>query len=84
MGPATRTTLALAAALAAVALVPARAPAADDLPHPDIDYIADQLNFMSSNYLMRYSGFDGPPGDLKPQDGNQPPAVNGWQEFFDH
>src|SRR4051794_29073214 len=84
MGPATRTTLALAAALAAVALVPARAPAADDLPHPDISYIADQLAFMSSNYLMRYSGFDGPPGDMNPADGNQPPTVNGWQEFFEH
>src|SRR5256885_8756366 len=84
MGPATRTTLALAAALAAVALVPARAPAADDLPHPDIGYIADQLAFMSSNYLMRYSGFDGPPGDMNPADGNQPPTVNGWQEFFQH
>src|SRR4051812_8536317 len=84
MGPATRTTLALTAALAAVALVPARAPAADDLPHPDIDYIAGQLAFMSSNYLMRYSGFDGPPGDLDPAHGNQPPTVNGWQEFFQH
>src|SRR5947209_8976335 len=84
MGPATRTTLALAAALSAVALIPAKAPAADDLPHPDLNYITNQLVFMSGNYLMRYSGFDGPPGDMNPADGNQPPTVNGWQEFFQH
>src|SRR5207245_1573357 len=40
--------------------------------------------FMSSQYLMRYSGFDGPPGDMNPQDGNLPPQINGWQEFFAH
>ena len=54
------------------------------LPAPDMDYIGGQLAFMSSNYLMRYSGFDGPPGDLNPADGNLPPQVNGWQEFFQH
>ncbi|TMC49630.1 MAG: M28 family peptidase, partial [Chloroflexi bacterium] len=38
----------------------------------------------SSNFLMRYSGFDGPPGDLNPQDGNLPQQVNGWQEFYQY
>lgn len=47
-------------------------------------YIGGQLAFMSSQYLMRYSGFDGPPGDLNPADGNLPPKINGWQEFFQH
>jgi hypothetical protein len=63
---------------------PAPAAAAPSLPAPDVTYIGDQLAFMSSNYLMRYSGFDGPPGDLNPADGNLPPQVNGWQEFFAH
>ena len=57
---------------------------APDQPYPDTQYVYDQINFMSSNYLMRYSGFDGPPGDLNPQDGNLPPTVNGWQEFYEH
>src|SRR3954452_24976404 len=84
MNPAVRTTLVVVGILAGVSLIPARAPAAGDLPQPDIGYITDQLAFMSGNYLMRYSGFDGPPGDLSPADGNQPPTVNGWQEFFQH
>lgn len=55
-----------------------------DQPYPDTQYVYDQINYMSSNYLMRYSGFDGPPGDLSPADGNLPPDVNGWQEFYVH
>src|SRR5439155_14981179 len=58
--------------------------AAGDRPHPDIGYISQQLVTMSSDYLTRYSGYDGPPGDLDPADGNLPPLVNGWQEFFAH
>jgi len=54
------------------------------LPAPDMNYIGTQLAYMSSHYLMRYSGFDGPPGDLNPKDGNLPPYINGWQEFFLH
>lgn len=77
-----RSLVAAVAAVLAVSLAPAGASA--DLPHPDVDYIAGQLVTMSSNYLMRYSGFDGPPGDMSPQDGNLPPQVNGWQEFFQH
>jgi hypothetical protein len=59
-------------------------PPASDLPQPNVDYIGEQLVSMSGSYLMRYSGFDGPPNDLNPADGNQPPTVNGWQEFFQH
>src|SRR5215471_14100867 len=62
---------------------PARAAAADE-PHPDVDYVYSQIDDMSSNYLQRYSGEDGPPGDLNPADGNLPPQVNGWQEFYQH
>src|SRR5690349_1475467 len=77
-----RSLLALFVALFAVSFVPTNAPA-DDLPHPDIDYIATQLAYMSTNYLMRYSGFDGDP--TNPSDpANQPPQVNGWQEFFQY
>jgi hypothetical protein len=55
-----------------------------DPPMPDVNYEYNQLYFMSSSYLQRYSGDDGPPGDLNPADGNLPPDVNGWQEFFAH
>lgn len=55
-----------------------------DLPVADEDYQYGQLYDMSSNYLMRYSGDDGPPGDLNPADGNLPPQINGWQEFYQH
>ena len=58
--------------------------ASSDLPVIDNGYLDGQLAFMGANYLMRYSGFDGPPGDLNPADGNLPPQVNGWQEFFEH
>jgi hypothetical protein len=57
---------------------------ATDLPVADVNYQYQQLYDMSSNYLMRYSGDDGPPGDLNPADGNLPPDVNGWQEFYQH
>src|SRR6476619_5004489 len=79
-----RSLLALFAALFSVSFVPTNAPAdTADLPHPDIDYTATQLATMSSSYLMRYSGFDGDP--TNPSDpANQPPQVNGWQEFFQH
>src|ERR1700759_3073616 len=77
-----RSLLALLAALFATSFVPSAANA--DLPTPDSNYIADQLVTMSTSYLMRYSGFDGPPGDMNAQDGNLPPQVNGWQEFFQH
>jgi len=60
------------------------ASAATDQPRPDTQYVYNTINFMSSNYLMRYSGADGPPGDLAPQDGNLPPNVNGWQEFYQY
>ena len=53
-------------------------------PTADVNYEYTQLYDMSSNYLMRYSGDDGPPGDLNPADGNLPPDINGWQEFYQH
>jgi hypothetical protein len=62
--------------------VVAQSPA--DLPQPDLAYQYSQLYEMSSNYLQRYSGEDGPPGDLNPADGNRPPQLNGWQEFYAH
>jgi Zn-dependent M28 family amino/carboxypeptidase len=71
-------TLASCATRAVAATPPA------NLPHPDMRVITTELPFMSSQYLMRYSGFDGPPGDMNPADGNLPPQVNGWQEFFAH
>jgi hypothetical protein len=49
-----------------------------------VGYQYRELYDMSSSYLMRYSGDDGPPGDLDPADGNLPPQVNGWQEFYQH
>ena len=58
--------------------------ATTDEPVADENYQYQQLYDMSSNYLMRYSGDDGPPGDLNPADGNLPPDVNGWQEFYQH
>jgi hypothetical protein len=70
-------------ALAAGGAWPAGA-AAPDKPQPDVDYVYSQIDDMSSNYLQRYSGEDGPPGDLNPADGNLPPQVNGWQEFYQH
>ncbi|HLW16572.1 MAG TPA: PKD domain-containing protein [Actinomycetota bacterium] len=76
-------TVSVLLSLAVVSGVAHRAPAPDQ-PYPDTQYVYDQINFMSSNYLMRYSGFDGPPGDLSPQDGNAPPQTNGWQEFYQH
>jgi hypothetical protein len=77
------------AAATAAALVTWAAPAGaaktpPALPTPNMTVITTELPFMSSQYLMRYSGFDGPPGDMNPQDGNLPPQVNGWQEFFAH
>ena len=84
-----RISLMIAALVALLAAVPAQAgqgPRSPAAPRPvvNVNYIGDQLVFMSSHYLMRYSGFDGPPGDLNPADGNLPPDVNGWQEFFLH
>jgi hypothetical protein len=61
-----------------------RSAASSDEPVADEAYQYHQLYYMSSNYLMRYAGQDGPPGDLNPADGNKPPTVNGWQEFYQH
>ncbi|HXA29359.1 MAG TPA: PKD domain-containing protein [Candidatus Angelobacter sp.] len=80
---------ALAVALCATGLAaagatsPARA-AGPDEPQADVDYVYNQINFMSANYLQRYSGQDGEPGDMSATGGNLPPQVNGWQEFYQH
>lgn len=90
-----RTTARLAAAAAVVVatgtwLAPAAAAApassrhATNRPVADESYEYAQLDFMANHYLMRYSGQDGPPGDPKASDGNLPPNVNGWQEFYLH
>jgi hypothetical protein len=88
-----RSILRSAALLTAAGLVTLGPPAAlassshrstTDEPVADVNYEYTQLYDMSTNYLMRYSGDDGPPGDLNPADGNLPPPVNGWQEFYQH
>jgi len=69
----TRRLLAFSLAVLVLAAVPNGA-AAQDKPVVDINYVTSQLVTMSTNYLMRYSGFDE----------GLPPQVNGWQEFFDY
>lgn len=81
-GGTSRAVAALIAALCLAAALPNGA-AAQDKPQVDIGYVTGQLVDMSSSYLMRYSGFDGPLGG-SPADGNLPPQVNGWNEFFAH
>lgn len=79
--PALATAVVVAAGLASPLSAAAATP---DTPVPDVDYVYNQLYTMSTQYLQRYSGLDGPPGDLNPADGNLPPQINGWQEFFQH
>jgi hypothetical protein len=68
-----------ACGFAAVAAAPARADQAR--PVIDPDFLYRQLYFISSNYLYRVSGQDGDPRN--PADpANQPPQLNGWQEFY--
>jgi PKD domain len=52
-------------------------------PLVDRDYIYRQLFDMSYNDVYRVSGADGPPNDPS-SPWNEPPTVNGWQEFFQH
>jgi hypothetical protein len=52
-------------------------------PLVDRDYIYRQLFDMSYNDVYRVSGADGPPTDPS-SPWNEPPTVNGWQEFFQH
>jgi hypothetical protein len=52
-------------------------------PLVDRDYIYGQLFDMSYNDVYRVSGADGPPTDPS-SPWNEPPTVNGWQEFFRH
>jgi len=71
------------AVAALVALWTAALAGAAQQPRPviDTDFLYHQLYFMSSNYLYRVSGEDGDPRN--PADpANQPPALNGWQEFY--
>jgi PKD domain-containing protein len=52
-------------------------------PLVDRDYLYGQLFDMSYNDVYRVSGADGPPTDPS-SPWNEPPTVNGWQEFFQH
>jgi hypothetical protein len=76
-------TICLVAAWAAALVVgPQQARAADQArPVIDTDFLYHQLYYMSSNFLYRVSGQDGDPSN--PADpANQPPQLNGWQEFY--
>src|SRR4029077_18159616 len=73
-----------AAAASSSAAAPAKKAPPTAASQLDVQYVYNTIDFMSSNFLMRYSGFDGPPGDLNPQDGNLPQQVNGWQEFYQY
>jgi hypothetical protein len=50
-------------------------------PVVDRDYIYGQLFDLAYNDVYRVSGADGPPTDPS-SPWNEPPTVNGWQEFF--
>lgn len=52
-------------------------------PVIDVGYLYRQLYFMATHYLYRVSGEDGPPQNFN-SPFNQPPLVNGWQEFYRH
>jgi hypothetical protein len=54
-----------------------------DRPAIDTGYLYRQLYDMSSSYIFRASGLDGPPQDPSSPN-NLPPNVNGWQEFYAH
>ena len=60
---------------------PARAAKGPDRPVIDTSYLYQQLYDMSSTYIFRASGLDGPPQDPS-SSANLPPNVNGWQEFY--
>jgi hypothetical protein len=50
-------------------------------PVIDTGYLYGQLYSLSTNDIYRASGLDGPPQN--PADpANQPPTLNGWQEFY--
>lgn len=52
-------------------------------PVVNMRYVYDQLFTMSTSYIYRVSGADGPPGDPRSPH-NLPATINGWQEFFQH
>jgi hypothetical protein len=52
-------------------------------PVVDAGYLYDQLFQMSTSYIYRVSGADGPPTNPS-SPSNLPPTINGWQEFFQH
>ena len=63
--------------------VPTQAARAQARPVVDIGYLYDQLYLMSTAYIYRVSGADGPPTDPS-SPSNLPATINGWQEFFQH
>jgi PKD domain-containing protein/peptidase M28-like protein len=54
-----------------------------DRPVIDTGFLYRELYDMSSIYIFRASGLDGPPQDPSSPN-NLPPNVNGWQEFYAH
>lgn len=76
-------------ALCSASIVPGNAAQADRAtpgqarPVIDTGYLYRQLYDMSSTYIFRASGLDGPPQNPSSPD-NLPPNVNGWQEFYAH
>ena len=74
------------AALAPIVFVVGGVAAGNDAtsqPSPvvDRDYVYGQLFDLAYNDVYRVSGADGPPTDPG-SPWNEPPTVNGWQEFF--
>src|SRR5947209_4383866 len=57
----------------------ARRAAAQDRAVVDTGYLYSQLYDLSTNYVYRVSGADGPPQDSS-SPFNLPPTINGWQE----
>ena len=81
--------LGAAAVLVPAAVIVSGVAATDDVatsqatPLVDRNYIYGQLFDMAYNDVYRVSGADGPPTDPS-SPWNEPPTVNGWQEFFQH
>src|SRR3954471_3149520 len=75
--------------LCSAAVLPGNAAQPDRASHHvarpviDSDYLYRQLYDMSSDYVYRASGMDGPPQDPSAPS-NLPANVNGWQEFYAH
>lgn len=77
---------AMGLALGSASVLPgnaARVGGGQDRPVIDTGYLYQQLYDMSTSYIFRASGLDGPPQNPSSPD-NLPQNVNGWQEFYAH